>query len=112
MHIREFSKIRGVLLDTSEFLVQDDTGIPYNFLVKRGSEIKPYGTYQTPIPPFEPQYQPSLMTLYQASKPPALPFRFGYHTTLAQNRSTLLVGRRAPAPAAAAAPAPQRPDAG
>ncbi|MGE4110673.1 MAG: hypothetical protein AB7E73_08240 [Burkholderiales bacterium] len=111
MHIREFSKIRGVLLDTSEFLVQDDTGIPYNFLVKRGFEIKPYGTYQKPIPPFEPQYQPSLMSLYQASKPPALPFRFGYHTTLAQNRSTLLVGRRAPAPAAAAAPAPQRPDA-
>jgi len=110
MHIREFSKIRGVLLDTSEFLVQDDTGIPYNFLVKRGFEIKPYGTYQMPIPPFEPQFQQSLMDFYKASKVPALPFRFGYHTSLAQNRSTLLIGRRAPA-APAATPAQQRPDA-
>ncbi len=96
MHIREFSKIRGVLLDISEFLLQDDTGIPYNFLVKRGFEIKPYGTYQMPIPPFEPQYQPSLATFYEATKVPALPFRFGYHASLAENRSHLMIGRRAP----------------
>lgn len=96
MHIREFSKIRGVLLDTSEFLLQDDTGIPYNFLAKRGFEIKPYGTYQKPIPPFEPQYQPSLATFYQATKVPALPFRFGYHASLAENRSHLMIGRRSP----------------
>ena len=113
MHIKEFSKIRGVLLDTSEFLLQDDTGIPYNMLVKRGFTIKPYGTYKKPIPPFEPQYQPSLPALYQSTQAPPLPFRFGYHTSLAESRSTLLVGRRQPAaPAAAAAIAqPARPDA-
>jgi len=94
MHIKEFSKIRGVLLDTSEFLLQDDTGIPYNFLVKRGFTVQPYGIYKKPIPPFEPQYQPSLTALYQSTKAPALPFRFGYHTSLAESRSTLLIGRR------------------
>ncbi len=99
MHIKEFSKIRGVLLDTSEFLLQDDTGIPYNFLVKRGFTVQPYGIYKKPIPPFEPQYQPSLNALYQSTKAPALPFRFGYHTSLAESRSTLLIGRRTqPAP--------------
>lgn len=105
MHIKEFSKIRGVLLDTSEFLLQDDTGIPYNFLVKRGFAIKPYGTYQMPIPPFEPQYQPSLAAFYAEARAPALPFRFGYHASLAENRSNLIIGRKVPRAQ------PQQPDA-
>ena len=96
MHIREFSQIRQALLETSGFLLQDDTGIPYRHLVKQGFAVTPYGTYKKPIPPFEPQYQQSLMDFYRNSQPQALPFRFGYHTSLAENRSVLMIARLKP----------------
>jgi len=96
MHIREFSQIRQALLETSGFLLQDDTGIPYRHLVKQGFAVTPYGTYKKPIPPFEPQYQQSLMDFYRSSQPQALPFRFGYHTSLAENRSVLMIARLKP----------------
>lgn len=104
LHITEFRKMRNTILDMSTFLVQDDTGLPYAQLRKGGWDVRPYGTYVVPIPPFEGHYQKDLAALFESSKAQPLPFRFGYHLNLNDQRSLLLVARRAPG-----AP-PQRPD--
>lgn len=105
MHITEFRKIRAVLLDTTAFLLQDDTGLPFNEFQKRGWDIRVYGTYVVPIPPFEKQFQPALAELYanEKGKVKSLPFRFGYFRDADGYRSNLMIGRRPPG---AAPPAP------
>src|SRR5690606_31407101 len=96
LHITEFRKMRNVLLDTSAFLVQDDSGLQYELLRKRGWEVRPYGTYVVPIPPFENKFQPELAALFDSGKARPLPFRFGYHLNLNDKRSTLMVASRPP----------------
>jgi len=104
LHITEFRKMRNLLLEMSGFIVQDDTGLPYASLRKGGWEVRPYGTYVVPIPPFETKYQKDLAALFESSKAQPLPFRFGYHLNVNDTRSLLMIARRAPG-----AP-PPRPD--
>lgn len=77
---KEFTRIRQTLLDASEVIVQDDTGIPYSALVDRKFEIRLYGRYAPPIKEFPYAYQEDLAAAYgQAGKVSELPFSFGYH---------------------------------
>lgn len=101
LHGTEFRRLRNVLLDVATFLVQDDTGLPYPLLLKRGWQIQLYGRYELPIPPFEYAYQPSLAKAFQAQKPDSLPFLFGYRRKVDVDRSHLMVGQRKPPQAAA-----------
>jgi hypothetical protein len=93
LHGSEFRRMREAILDVSRFLVQDDTGLPYGLLRKRGWELRLYGSYGVPIPPFEYAYQKSLAAAYEKEKPQPLPFRFGYQMNNVESRSTLMVGR-------------------
>ena len=105
LHGHEFSRLRDVILDASVFLVQDDTGLPYARLRKRGWEIAVYGTYEVPIPPFQGAYQKGLAAAYEKQKPKPLPFRFGYQLiSKRENRSNLMVARLSSRPN----PAPNR----
>lgn len=99
LHITEFRRMRNTILDMSAFILQDDTGVPYAQLLKAGWNVRPYGTYVVPIPPFERQYQPELTAVFARDNPQPLPFRFGYHADLSEQRSMLLVARRPPAAA-------------
>ncbi len=95
LHGREFRKLRTTLLNVSDFLVQDDTGIPYDSLLPKRWDVHLYGTYETPIPPFQRAFQPSLDKAYRAARPDPLPFEFGYNfSDKRDNRSNVLVGRR------------------
>lgn len=96
LHGRAFSLMRDTLLDSSEFLVQDDTGMPYALLLKRGWQVRVYGRYGVPIKPFEYAFQPALAAAYERAKPKPLPFRFGYQLDKSESRSNLIVGRRPP----------------
>ncbi len=96
LHDSQFRKMRDVLLDTSAFLVQDDTGLPYALLRKSGWNMRTYGHYSMPIPPFENKFQLELAAAYDVEKARPLPFRFGYQINLGEKRSTLMVGRRSP----------------
>lgn len=101
LHGGEFSRLRSVLLDTAVYLVQDDTGLPYPMLVKRGWDVEIHGRYERPIPPFEYAYQPSLAKLYAARKPDPLPFLFGYRRNVDGDRAHLMIaqlGQRPPQP--------------
>jgi hypothetical protein len=106
LHGNEFNRVRGIVLDQTRFLVQDDTGLQYTRLIKRGFEVRVYGSYGVPIPPFEGAFQSALAAAYQKQNPPLLPFRFGYHRNRGDVRSTLMVARL-PADRVQTAPAPR-----
>jgi len=97
LHVSEFKKLRGLLLDVSGFLVQDDTGVPYAMLAKRGWQLSVYGRYEVPIPPFERHYQPDLAEAYFVAAPQPLPFRFGYRRSFGDDRSNVIVAQKTPA---------------
>lgn len=80
LHGTEFAGTREALLEVSELLVQDDTGIPYRLLRERGFEIRLFGRYAPPIRDFTHAYQDDLAAAYQeAGNVSSLPFAFGYH---------------------------------
>ncbi len=95
LHGRQFRKLSQTLLEVSDFLVQDDTGLPYNLLRARQWDMRLYGVYNTPIPPFERAFQPLLDQDYRASRPDPLPFDFGYNfSDKRENRANVMVGRK------------------
>lgn len=95
LHGQEFRKLRNTLLSVSDFLVQDDTGLPFNTLQPKRWDVHLYGTYETPIPPFQRAFQPTLDKAYRSARPEPLPFDFGYnYSDRRDNRSNVLVGRR------------------
>lgn len=79
LHGSNFSTIRKTILDTTQELLQDDSGFPYRFLSK-GWDVQLFGSYVKPIKDFDFQLQNDLDEAYHAqSTPQALPFTFGYH---------------------------------
>jgi hypothetical protein len=92
MQLREFTHVRKTLLDVTDVLVQDDTGIPYAFLVGHKFEIRLYGHYAPPISEFPNAYQEDLAAAFeQPGKAAPLPFPFGYHWK--EGTSGLIVAR-------------------
>lgn len=92
LHIREFTNVRDTILDVTTVLVQDDTGIPYQFLA-RGWKVKLYGQYDKPIADFTYGYQPDLEHAYKVSpNVQLLPFPFGYRWQI--GKSGLIVARK------------------
>jgi hypothetical protein len=94
LHGNEFASTRKVLLDSTDLLVQDDTGIPYRYLRDRGFEVRLFGRYARPIRDFNYGYQHDLAAAYRTSSKVAdLPFPFGYHWQ--DGRSGLILARTA-----------------
>jgi hypothetical protein len=92
LHGNEFAATRKVLLEVSELVVQDDTGIPYRYLRERGFDVRLFGRYARPVKDFDYGYQQDLATAYQqVGNVAVLPFPFGYHWQ--QGRSGLMVAR-------------------
>ncbi|MGH7886585.1 MAG: hypothetical protein ACREPG_01885 [Candidatus Binatia bacterium] len=80
LHDGQFAKTRAMLLESSDIVVQDDTGIPYRFLSQLPWNVKLYGKYHKPIRPMEYAYQKDLEEAFKARTAAAeLPFPFGYH---------------------------------
>lgn len=99
---RQFRMVRDTLLDAAEFLVQDDTGMPYEVLKEHGWEVQLYGGYRKPIHPFHWAYQARLDAAYRSSQPGELPFSFSYHWS--GGKSNAMVARRLSVQAAAPLP--------
>jgi hypothetical protein len=75
-----FSQIRKDILAKSLFLLQDDSGMPYRFLLKKDWDVSLYGEYLGPKNDFKTGSQPDLEKAYkQPGAAKALPFHFGYH---------------------------------
>jgi hypothetical protein len=89
MHSDNFSKVRGYLLAHSKLILQDDSGIPYRFFTKDKWDVRFVGHYAGPIKRFLKNAQPDLAKENAASKPPPLPFSFGYQWQ--PSRSSLII---------------------
>ncbi len=90
-----FTRLREALLEDSDLIVQDDSGLPYRDLAAKWAVVL-YGTYQRPDAPFQDRAQADLAAAYAAARTagqsPELPFGIGYATVA--ERSNLLVARR------------------
>jgi hypothetical protein len=73
-----FTTIRNFILDHSNIIVQDDSGIPLAYFDPNKWNLRFFGVYLGPIDIFKQHYQPRLRELYDQSNPPPLDFGFGY----------------------------------
>jgi hypothetical protein len=73
-----FATIRNFILEHSNRIVQDDSGIPLAYLAADKWNLRLFGNYLSPIELFKQHYQPRLQELFQQSNPPPLDFGFGY----------------------------------
>jgi hypothetical protein len=60
LHKSHFARVRKLLLNNSETIVQDDSGIPLAYFERRRWRFLAFGRYQGPIPIFANFYQPQL----------------------------------------------------
>ncbi len=73
-----FATIRNFILDHSNRIVQDDSGIPLANFDPNKWNLRLFGVYLGPIDLFKQHYQPSLQEVFRQGNPPPLDFGFGY----------------------------------
>ena len=80
LHWENFSNLRGLILDRSLFVLQDDTAVPYRYFKREGWDITLFGRYTSPVKDFTNVEQPDLREAYEdpSTGVHALPFHFGY----------------------------------
>jgi hypothetical protein len=78
MFENSFATIRNFILDHSNMIVQDDSGIPLAYFDPNKWTLRFFGVYLGPIELFKQHYQPRLRELYQQTNPLPLDFGFGY----------------------------------
>jgi hypothetical protein len=92
-HLPKYKKLADFFIAKSDVIVQDDSGIPYRFLIK-DRDIKLYGNYiRIRIDNREGVYQPDLEKEYKKSSDP-LPFFFGYGILFGKDKSNMLIAVR------------------
>jgi hypothetical protein len=92
MHEKEFSSVRDFLLENSNTLLEDDSGVPCSFFPPEMWNMTLYGAYPGPISLFKKYGQPLLADYYKTSRPAPLDFGIGYRHHA--NESTLMVFNR------------------
>ncbi|TAF66170.1 MAG: hypothetical protein EAZ55_06910 [Cytophagales bacterium] len=94
MYRDTFSRIRNIILGQSEYLLQDDSGMPINFIAKDKWKTTFYGTYTSPIPLFSVRYQPDLRVVYQKGGANVKPLPFGIGYQYAPGTSNLMLAEK------------------
>ena len=92
MHEPGFARIRAFLLNQSDVIVQDDSGIPVRFFDPQEWSIRYCGKYVGPIDIFKQYWQSDLANVYARVVPSPLPFSFGYRWQPA--RSDVIIAAR------------------
>lgn len=79
MHEDYFSTVRNFVASHSVRVFQDDSGLPYQFMLDNGFDVKLLGVYNRTIKLFSHKFQPEMKKAYQKAKPEVLPFMIGYN---------------------------------
>lgn len=82
LHANFMSNIKNLILNNCNYVLEDDTGIPYNYFDSSKWNIKLYGEYVKPIKNFPYlKMQKSIMEAYSrdSASVSKLPFHLGYH---------------------------------
>lgn len=78
LHDRNFTNIRSFILNDTRCILQDDTGVPFNFF-RQNWDIHIFGTYEKPtLPIFRSYKQNSLSDYYLNNNAEPIPFPIGY----------------------------------
>jgi len=92
LHNDEFRLIRELILKQSEYILQDDSGIPYSILKKSAYRIDLFGNYSRTIKIFAKNFQPDLQKALQQNGSSALRFKLGYNSW--EDEMVLLLARK------------------
>ena len=81
MHKNYFSIIRNTILNQSQHVIQDDSGMAFHYFTESNSkwDYSFYGKYLKPIPMFSQFYQPDLDSLYKQKGSKPIGFGIGYN---------------------------------
>jgi hypothetical protein len=80
LHDPQFEKTREAILASADYVIQDDTGLPFRYLNQPPWHVKLYGRYNKPIRALRYGYQADLEGAFESKgELPELPFPFGYH---------------------------------
>jgi len=93
MYRDTFSTIRNFILDKSDLVMQDDSGMPLVSFDTDKWDLTFYGNYTRPIPLFRSRYQKDLRAVYlKKSGIRELPFGIGYN--FRKGQSNLMIARK------------------
>ncbi len=73
-----FSKIRSAVLENSDSILQDDSGVPYRLLKSGPWDLTYFGKYHKPIGVFHYHFQKDLQADCERNSRGPLPFVYGY----------------------------------
>jgi hypothetical protein len=90
LHSGSFSKVRGMLLDRSATILEDDSGIPLAYFDSKKWRLQPFGRYVGPLNIFGRSYQPGMAQLFRK----AAPIEFGIGYRWRKNESNLLLAQK------------------
>jgi hypothetical protein len=80
LHDKEFSLIQDLIVKQSDKIIQDDSGLPYAWLVHSGFSVQLFGKYTNTIPIFSKYFQPDLKRIVDEGKARDLQFKLGYNS--------------------------------
>lgn len=79
MHKSYFSIIRNSILNKTDVVLQDDSGIAFKYWDQNIWNIQLYGSYTKPIPLFAEFFEQDLFNAYKSNNVKKINFRIGYH---------------------------------
>jgi hypothetical protein len=88
-----FEQIRSLILGQSDFIVQDDSGVPLRLFARDKWKLQFHGRYETPTPEFGKYLQQDLRVETQRNSTGTLPFSYGY--AYKPGESNLMTAERA-----------------
>ena len=89
-----FAQIRALILAQSDFVVQDDSGVPLRLFARDTWKLQFHGTYDAPTPEFGKYLQRDLKVEIQRNSTGKLPFSYGY--AYKHGESNLMTAARTP----------------
>ena len=93
MYYDNFSEIKDIALNNSNYLLQDDSGMPLSSFNNNDWNLEFYGNYTTPIALFSNRYQPELRQIYNNNRDRIKPLDFGIGYQFQVNTSNLMLAK-------------------
>lgn len=87
-----FEQIRSLILMQSDFVVQDDSGVPLRLFARDTWKLQFHGRYEAPTPEFGKHLQKDLKVEMQRNSTGKLPFSYGY--AYKQGEANLMTAER------------------
>ena len=87
-----FNRVREFIMNHSNMIVQDDSGIPISYFNPQKWNVRLFGTYVGPIDLFKQHYQARLAEMYQQNNPAPFGVGFGYQWDY--RKANLIVAQR------------------